>query len=96
MSIFNPNEVTRAGHALLHRSLSGQCRLHFTIVQAGDGHFDGDFMEITELVNHRLDGRVTDVREGGKFTEVDCHIDNSNLTSYMQFREVGLRATGIL
>ena len=96
MSNFEKNKVTGNGHALLSKVLSGKCRLHFTRIQAGDGYFDGDVMQLSELVNFRLEGRITNVREMGIFTEVSVIITNQNLTEFMEFREVGLWATGIL
>jgi len=96
MAIFGSNNVTGDGHALLAKVLAGKCRLHFTKVQAGDGFFDGDVMELTQLVNLRLEGKITGVIEEGTFSQVSVLITNQFLDAFMEFREVGLRATGIL
>ena len=96
MAIFNPSEVTGAGHALLAQVLAGTCKLRFTAVQAGDGHFSGDVMDLTELVNYRIDGRIVSVREIGAFAELDCIITNEHLDAFMEFREVGIRARGVM
>jgi len=92
MAIFSATKVTAQGHALLAKVLAGETKFNFDIVQAGDGEFDGDVLELTELVNHRLDGRIVGVREMGTFTELECIITNQNLTEFMQFREFGIRA----
>jgi len=92
MAIFSNSEVTGKGHALLSKVLAGVCELKFTIAQAGDGHFNGDVLDLTELVNHRLDGRIVHVREMGKFTELDCIITNQHLAAFMEFREIGIGA----
>jgi len=96
MAIFSNSELTRDGHALLTRVLAGECRLKFTLIQAGDGHYDGDVMDLIELVSWRLDGRILEVTEMGRFTQLRCIITNQLLTEFMEFREVGIRATGIL
>ena len=92
MAIFNETKVTTQGKALVAKVLSGQTKFNFDIVQAGDGHFDGNPETLTALVSHRLDGRIVDVREMGEFTEVECIIANQNLTAFMEFREFGIRA----
>ena len=92
MAIFNATKVTKQGHALISKVLAGQAGFNFNMVQAGDGEFEGDPMNLTELVNHRLDGKIVDVREMGQFTELECVITNQNLTAFMEFREFGIRA----
>jgi len=92
MAIFSATKVTAQGHALIAKVLAGETNFNFDIVQAGDGEFDGDVMDLTELVSHRLDGRIVDVREMGTFTELECIITNQNLTAFMEFREFGIRA----
>jgi len=94
MAIFSNSEITRAGHELLTRVLAGECKLKFTLAQAGDGRFDGDVMDLTGLVNHRVDGRIVGVREMGLFTELECLITNQTLTALLEFREIGIRAVG--
>lgn len=95
MAIFSETKVTKQGKALIAKVLSGQTKFNFDIVQAGDGHFDANNEnpeDLTELINHRLNGRIVDVREMGEFTEVECIITNQYLTSFMEFREFGIRA----
>ena len=92
MAIFSETKVTSKGKALIAKVLSGQTKFNFDIVQAGDGHFDGNPEELTKLISHRLDGRIVDVREMGEFTELECVITNQHLTAYMEFREFGIRA----
>jgi len=92
MAIFNATKVTALGHGLIAKVLAGETKFNFDIVQAGDGNFDGDVLGLTELVSHRLDGRIVDVREMGTFTELECIITNQNLNAFMDFREFGIRA----
>ena len=92
MAIFRPTEVTEKGLALLAKVLAGRCKLRFTLIQAGDGVWDEDVVELTSIVNHRLDGRIVSVREMGVFTEIRAMIDNSTLTEFMEFREIALLA----
>ena len=92
MAIFSATKVTAQGHALIAKVLAGETKFNFDIVQAGDGHFNGDPMDLTALVSHRLDGRIVDVREMGQFTELECIITNQALTAFMEFREFGIRA----
>ena len=89
---FSPTKVTALGHALIAKVLAGRAKFNFDIVQAGDGRFDGDPAALTGLVSPRIDGRIVDVREMGKFTEIEGVISNSGLTEFMEFREFGVRA----
>lgn len=94
MSIFNSNKLTNQGRALLAKVLAGRTKLNFTIMQAGDGHFDGDVLDLTELVSWRLNGEIVGSRDNDvePFTELDCFFTNETLTEMMEFREVGILA----
>ena len=92
MALFSDSQLTAKGHALLSKVLAGRCKFKFTLIQAGDGHFTGDVLDLTGLVNHRLDGKIVGIREMGMFTELDCYLSNQNLTAFLEFREVGIRA----
>jgi len=92
MAIFSESKVTKKGHALLAKVLAGITPFNFDIVQAGDGRFDGDVLELTELVSPRIDGKTIGVREMGTFTELEGIITNQTLAAFMEFREIGIRA----
>ena len=92
MAVFNDNQVTAKGHSLLAKVLAGRTKFNFDTVQAGDGHFDGDVLELTQLVSPRVDGKIVNVRETGEFTELTCVVTNRYLTEFMEFREIGIRA----
>ena len=89
---FSPTKVTALGHALIAKVLTGKAKFNFDIVQAGDGRFDGDPLTLTSLVSPRIDGRIVDVREMGKFTELEGTFSNSGLREPMMFSEFGVRA----
>ena len=96
MSVFVETRTTSAGFALLNRVLSGQCLLKFTKFYVGDGLFDGDISGLTDIINRRIKGRIVGIREGGRFTAVTGMISNQHLDGFMELREIGLWATGIL
>lgn len=95
MAIFSDSQLTAKGHALLSKVLAGRTEFVFSKFKAGDGYFDFETQEVldlTKLVNFRLDGRVVGVHERGTFTEVECVLTNEHLTEFMEFREIGLMA----
>ena len=92
MAIFSTMKITGQGHALIAKVLAGGTNFNFDLAQAGEGRFEGDVRELTELVSHRLDGRIVGMREMGTFTELECIITNQHLTAFMEFREFGIRA----
>ena len=92
MADFGPMQVTAQGHALIAKVLTRDVKFNFDIVQAGDGSFKGNPESLTELVSHRLDGRIVDVREMGPVTELECIISNEKLQSPMLFSEFGVKA----
>ena len=89
---FSPTKVTALGHALIAKVLAGKAKFNFSKVQAGDGRFDGDPTALTALVSPRIDGRIVDVREMGKFAELEGIFSNGRLTEFMEFREFGIIA----
>jgi hypothetical protein len=92
MAIFSETQLTKLGHELLAKVLSGQCQLHFEELWAGDGRYDGDVLDLEELVNPRLQGSIVRVQAMGVFTELEGLVTNEHLTSFLEFRELGVKA----
>jgi len=92
MATFGPNTVTRQGFQLISKALAGRTGFNFSLFKAGDGRFTGNPETLTELVNFRLNGRIVGIREDDEFTELECIVDNRELTELMEFREIGIVA----
>ena len=92
MAQFNDSQVTEKGHHLLAKVLSKRTSLDFTKIKAGDGYFEGDIWELTEIISPKLNGKILSVKPNGRVTEVEGLLTNETLTEYFTFRELGIYA----
>jgi hypothetical protein len=90
MAIFNKTELTAKGHAYLSKVLAGKSGFVFTGIKAGDGFYTDEILDLTGLVNFRLDGSIVSVKPMGKYAELECLLTNQHLAEFMELREIGI------
>lgn len=92
MAVFNGHTVTKAGSELLGRALAGEGKFLFTRAAFGEGRYEGNIEDLTDLVNKKLDCVISSVVNDRGTAIVKVQLTNKNLETSFRTEEFGIYA----
>ena len=92
MAVFNGHTVTKLGNDLLARALAGEGKFLFTRAAFGEGKYEGDIRELTDLVDKKLDSTISSIINDRGTAIVKVQLTNKDLETSFRTEEFGIFA----